>query len=134
MIKKVIVVVFIAGLLLLMLVPSYLSVQFGENENIIKGRLRALYEANELYRKIHRPPEYTPSISELIKSNPPLVDEELIEPAQAGYQFIYERPEGDKYSITAKPIIKFLTGYHTYFVNETGIIRLNSAAGDPIDT
>lgn len=133
MLKKIIVVCFIVGLLLLMLVPSYLSVRFGENENLIKSRLRALYEANEIYRKTHRPPEYPTKMKELTSTNPPLVDELLINPSQAGYQFTYDRMNGDKYSITAKPIFKYLTGYHTYFVNETGIIRLNSAAGDPID-
>ena len=116
-----------------MLVPSYLSVRFGENENLIKSRLRTFYEANELYRKTHRPPEYPKSLEALSETMPPLVEKEFLKSPQAGYRFIYDRMEGSKFTVTAKPIFKFLTGYRTFFVDETGIIRLNNAMGDPID-
>ena len=116
-----------------MLVPSYLSVRFGENENLIKSRLRTFYEANELYRKTHRPPEYPKLLEVLTETRPPLVEKDFLKSPQAGYRFFYDPASGDEFTITAKPIFKFLTGYRTFFIDETGIIRLNNAMGDPID-
>ena len=133
MLKKIIVVFAIVAILLLMFIPAYLNVRFGESENIIKGKLRALYESNEIYRKTHRPMEYAQSIPALTETIPPLLDKEFLRSNQSGYRFIYDKTGGDKYSITAEPVYRFLTGLRTYFVNETGIIRLNNAAGDPID-
>jgi len=131
--KRVFVLTVIVTLLTAMVVPAYLSTRFGERENVIKGQLRTLYEANEIYRKIQRPAEYPESILDLEKTSPPLINADLIYNQESGYRFLYDRLNGDKFSIVAKPNYKYLTGHHTFFIDETGIIRLNSAAGDPID-
>ena len=131
--KRIFVVAVIIGLLLAMFVPAYLSVRFGQKENVVKGKLRTLYEASEIYRKIQRPAEYPESIVDLEKTLPPLIETESLDPKQLGYQFAYDRLSDDRFSIVAKPKLKFLTGHHTFFIDETGIIRINGAAGDPID-
>ncbi len=133
MVKKVIVIFCIIALLLLMIVPSYLNFRFADTENLIKSRLRALYEANELYKKTHRPPVYPDLLSELTKTNPPLIGPKMTAEKQLGYLFVYEKGDGDKFSIVSKPYFKYLTGYHTFYIDETGIIRLNDVSGDPID-
>jgi len=131
--RKFIVVAGIIILLGLMIVPSLMNARFEENENSVKGSLRAIYEANELYRKTHRPAEYPELLSLLAETAPPLVDAKIVLSAQKGYQLKYERPSGNEFSVAAEPIYKFLTGYHVFYVDETGIIRLNNAKGDPID-
>jgi len=131
--KRGLIVGVIIALLLGMVIPAYLSARFGERENVVKGQLRTLYEASEIYRKIQRPAAYPESILDLEKTSPPLIDAELIRNQELGYQLLYDRLNGDKFSIVAKPNYKYLTGHHTFFIDETGIIRLNSATGDPID-
>jgi len=131
--KKFIVVAGIIVLLSLMLFPSIMGARFEENENKVKGSLRTLYEANELYRKTHRPAEYPEILRALADTAPPLVDANIASLKQKGYQLKYERISSNEFAITAEPIYKFLTGYHTFFVDQTGIIRLNNAKGDPID-
>jgi len=126
----------LSGILILLLgmfMPVYLNARFGHRENLVKNKLRTLYEANELFRKTHQPAEYPQSMTALKDTRPPLVDAWITEQIEKGYEFIYDRTNGDRFSILAKPIYKYLTGHHTFFIDETGIIRINSAAGDPID-
>jgi type II secretory pathway pseudopilin PulG len=131
--RKFIVVVSIVVLLGLMFLPSFMRARFGENENSAKGSLRTLYEANELYRKTHRPAEYPEELRALIETEPPLVDSNFVAAEQKGYRFQYERTSGKQFQMIAEPLYKFVTGYHRFYVDQTGIIRFNNATGDPID-
>ena len=132
-VRKFIVIVSIVVLLSLMFFPSFMTVRFGENENVVKSSLRTLYEAGELYRKTHRPPEYPEQLRALTETEPPLVDAIYLLTNQKGYKFKYERTGGNEFNLIAKPNYKFLTGYRTFYVDQTGIIRLNNAKGEPID-
>jgi len=120
-------------LLILMFVPSFMSARFAENENAAKSYLRMLHEANEIYRKIQRPAEYAATLAELALGETNLADVEHVQAQKKGYRISYERINGDYYQLIAEPIYKFLTGYQTFFIDQTGVIRLNNAEGAPID-
>jgi hypothetical protein len=133
-VSKFLIIFSILVLLAIMLFPSYLNVRFAENENNAKGNLRIFYEAAELYRKISSPPDYPEGLQALSETDLPLVDPKLLFSKKQGYQYEYVRGGMNKFHITAVPIQKFLTGYRTFYVDQTGIIRLNHATGEPIDS
>lgn len=131
--RQMIVLLSILFILSLMFVPNFLNVRFGESENKVKSILRTVYEAAELYQKLHRPAEYPAHLDDMTSEEPPIADKSFLAEEQKGYRFRYDRIRSDKFRLTAKPIVKYVTGYHSFYIDETGIIRLNNAEGDPID-
>ncbi|MFH1478194.1 MAG: hypothetical protein ABIG92_00280, partial [Candidatus Omnitrophota bacterium] len=52
--------------------------------------------------------------------------------ARQGYYFEYSLDSVNEFSCTARPALTGTTGTRIFFVDETGVIRLNDAGGPPI--
>jgi type II secretory pathway pseudopilin PulG len=131
--RQVIAVLAVFAVIALMLISSIVNARFGENENKVKSTLRLIYEAAEVYRKVQRPASYPQAIEQLTETKPPLIEPSMLVLDGKGYRIIYERTREVRYRLKAVPKIRYLTGYRSYYLDETGIIRLNNSEGDPVD-
>jgi type IV pilus assembly protein PilA len=139
---EIMIVVAIIALLAAIAIPNLLRARHNANEAAGIASLRTISVACESFRAAQTPPTYPASLAALTTpaSIPPYIDAGLaaaIGPAgsvneRQGYFFTYALVNRNQYTCTATPIVAGTTGTRVFFVDESGVIRLNTAAGAPI--
>lgn len=130
---EIMIVVAIIGLLAAIAIPNLLRARLNANESSAKSSLRTVSTACESFRAAQNPPTYPANLAALSATNPPYIDATLAAGAKQGYTFTYALVNANQYTCTAAPTTANITGVNTFFVDETGVIRFNSAAGNPIE-
>ena len=100
--------------------------------------LRRISKACESFRSAQTPPTYPANLAALSGAVPPYIDAGLAgataaATARQGYFYTYARVNANQFTCTASPAVSGTTGTRIFFVDESGVIRLNSAAGAPIE-
>lgn len=130
---EVMIVVAIIALLAAIAIPNLLRARHNANESAAIGGLHTLVAALESFRAAQVPTSYPESLDELSDATPPYADASLTSgEARQGYVFDYTQDSANEYSLTASPEVDGVTGTRVFFVDQSGVIRLDDASGDPI--
>lgn len=129
---EIMIVVAIIGLLAALAIPNMLRNRVNSGEAVAKQSLRTYSTALENYRTAQIPTTYPPDLMTLAGSNPSFIDAILGSGTKQGYVFTYTRVNANQYTIVGTPLTPNVTGFNTFFVDESGVIRFTNAAGNPI--
>ena len=129
---EIMIVVAIVGLLVAIAIPGLLRARLNSNESAAKGSMHIISTACENFRAAQDPLSYPANLAALAGANPPYIDAALAGGAKQGYVFTYTFVNTEQYTLTATPQVNNITGISTFFVDESGVIRFNNAAGNPI--
>ena len=133
---EIMIVVAIIALLAAIAIPNLLRARHNANEAAAISSTKTLATAMESFRAAQTPPTYPSTFAALSGATPPYVDVTLtnaISSAAARQGYFYAYTSGvNTYSVTATPATSAVTGTRVFFVNESGVIRLDNSAGTPI--
>ena len=135
---EIMIVVAIISLLAAIAIPNLLRAKHNANEAAAIGALRTISTACESYRAAQTPATYPPDLATLGSATPPYIDSGLAAATAAttpkqGYYFTFARSSANQFTCLATPAVSGTTGTRIFFVNESGVIRLNDASGAPIE-
>ncbi len=135
---EIMIVVAIIALLAAIAIPNLLRARHNANEAAAIASCRTISTAMESYRAAQTPAAYTgATLAVLAAATPPYIDATLgaasAAPGKQGYTFALAVTSANQYTCTATPVTANVTGTRVFFVDESGVIKLNSAAGAPID-
>jgi len=136
---EIMIVVAIIALLAAIAIPNLLRARHNANEAAAIGALRTISTACESFRAAQTPPTYPANLAGMIApaSVPPYIDAALAgavaAPGRQGYFYVYALVNANQYTCTANPAVAGTTGTRIFFVDESGVVRLNNAGGNPIE-
>jgi len=130
---EILVVVAIVGLLAALSIPNLVRSRINANEASSKRDLRTYSSAIENFHSAQNPPAYPPDLLTLSTTNPSYLDSAMAGGARLGYRYTYTWVNANQYTLSATPLVPNITGVSTFFVDETGVVRFNNAAGNPIE-
>ena len=136
---EIMIVVAIIALLAAIAIPNLLRARHNANESAAIAGLRTVSTALESYRAAQTPPVYPAALTNLSGSTPPYIDTALSGAtasanAKQGYWYTYTpNANNQQYTCTVQPQVSGTTGTRTFFVDETGVLRVGTtSAGSPI--
>lgn len=130
---EIMIVVAIIVLLAAIAIPNLLRARLSANEATAIAAMRTLSTAMESYRAAQSPPAYPNALTNLNASNPPYIDSVLAGGNKSGYTFTVAGG-GNTYGITAAPQTANVTGVRSFYVDQSGVVRVGTdAAGTPIE-
>ena len=135
---EIMIVVAIISLLAAIAIPNLLRARHNANEAASIAALRTISTACESYRSAQTPTTYPASLAALVAVAPVYIDTILAGAtasgtAKQGYYYTYAYVNANQYGCTASPAVSGTTGTRIFFVDESGVIRLNNASGAPIE-
>lgn len=135
---EIMIVVAIISLLAAIAIPNLLRARHNANEAAAIGALRTISTACESFRSAQTPPTYPANLAALSSATPPYIDAGLAgataaASARQGYFYTYTLVNANQFTCTASPAVSGTTGTRIFFVDESGVIRLNNASGAPIE-
>ncbi|MBU1912894.1 MAG: type II secretion system GspH family protein [Candidatus Omnitrophica bacterium] len=135
---EIMIVVAIISLLAAIAIPNLLRARHNANEAAAIAALRTISTSCESYRSAQTPTTYPPDLLTLSTETPPYIDAALasaIDTANTkqGFYFTYVWSNANQYTCLANPAVPGTTGTRIFFVDESGVIRLNNASGAPIE-
>jgi len=130
---EIMIVVAILVSLAVIAIPGFLRARVIANEASAVASMRTISTGCESYRSMQSPPTYPPNLVTLSTENPPYIDPTLAGGQKQGYNFNYNLVNPSQYTCTATPITPNITGVRIFFVDESGVIRVNDAAGAPVE-
>ncbi|MBN1586010.1 MAG: type II secretion system protein [Candidatus Omnitrophica bacterium] len=135
---EIMIVVAIISLVAAIAIPNLLRARHNANETAAVASTRSISSACESFRAAQTPPAYPVNLAALSAANPPYIDASVSGATNAatsrqGYFFTYNRVNNNQYTLTAQPATVAVTGTRVFFVDETGVIRLNNAAGPAVE-
>ena len=131
---EIMIVVAIIVLLAAIAIPNLLRARLSANEATTIAAMRTLSTAMESYRAAQSPPAYPGNLTDLNASTPPYVDSVLASGVKGGYNFTYAVNGTAMYTVTAVPSQANITGVRSFFVDQSGVVRVgNTSSGTPIE-
>ena len=135
---EIMIVVAILTTLATLAISSVLRARHNANEAAGIAALRTISTACESFRAAQTPTSYPANLAALSTAVPPYIDAGLAGAtasgtAKQGYFFTYAWITANQYTCTANPAVSGTTGTRIFFVDESGVIRLNNASGAPIE-
>lgn len=133
---EIMVVCVIIGILTMLAFPNILRARIISYEMMAIANLKTITNTCQIYYNNNS--NYPAGLSDLIEPNstPPYIDSQLASGSKQGYTFSYVSIDSQHFSVNANPISPGLTGERYFFMDETGVIHVNTqqAAGpsDPI--
>jgi prepilin-type N-terminal cleavage/methylation domain-containing protein len=115
-------VIAVLAILIVMAIPGYLNSKITANEASAITTVRTLVTANTQYLIRHR--EYAPTLTELRAAG--YFQLGVADPTKAGYIFGYTCT-GVNFTYNADPMVAGNTGNRHFFVDSTGMIRVNDS-------
>ncbi len=130
---EIMIVVAIIVLLAAIAIPNLLRARLSANEATAIAAMRTISTAAESYRAAQSPPAYPGNLSLLSSANPPYIDTVLGAGNKSGYTFSWAG-SGNTFGVTAAPQTANVTGVRSFFVDQSGVVRVGtSSAGTPIE-
>lgn len=130
---EIMIVVAIIALLAAIAIPNLLRARLNANEAAAISSLRTISTACESFRAAQNPITYPANLAALSGANPAYIDATLGTGTKQGYTFVYALVNANQYTCTGTPVTANVTGVRVFFVDESGVIRLTNAAGNPIE-
>ncbi len=127
---EIIIVVAIIVILAAIAIPNLLRPRLSANESSALASLRIVSTACESFRAMNN--TYPQDLAALTGANPPYIDANLGAGAKNGYNFTYTFVNANQYTCVASPVTANITGTRIFFIDESGVLRLNDANGAPI--
>jgi len=133
---EIMIVVAIIALLAAIAIPNLLRARHNANETAGIAALRTISTASESYRAAQTPPEYPDALTDLSGATPPYLDASIssatgTNASRQGYYFTYTGGT-NTYNCLATPASSGVTGTRIFYVDQSGVIRLNAANGTAI--
>lgn len=130
---EIMIVVAIIVLLAAIAIPNLLRARLSANEATAIAAMRTISTAAESFRAGQSPPAYPGNLSQLSSANPPYIDSVLGGGNKSGYTFTWAG-SGNTFGVTAAPQTANVTGVRSFFVDQSGVVRVGaSSAGTPIE-
>jgi prepilin-type N-terminal cleavage/methylation domain-containing protein len=130
---EIMIVVAIIVLLAAIAIPNLLRARLSANEATTIAAMRTVSTAAESFRAGQSPPAYPAALSCLSAATPPYIDSVLGGGNKSGYNFTWSG-SGNTYSVTAAPLVGNVTGVRSFFVDQSGVVRVGTtSAGTPIE-
>ncbi len=130
---EIMIVVAIIALLAAIAIPNLLRARLNANESTAIAALRTISTACESYRSAQNPVSYPASLAILSGATPPYIDATLGTGTKSGYTFTYTQVSANQHTCVAAPVTANVTGTRSFFVDESGVIRVGTdATGTPI--
>ncbi len=134
---EIMIVVAIIALLAAIAIPNLLRARHNANEAAAIAGIRTISTAEESFRAAQTPPSYSADLPTLSNANPPYIDAALSgatgsTTARQGYFYTYTTG-ANTYNCLATPAVTNVTGTRIFYVDQSGVIRLNNASGNPIE-
>jgi len=135
---EIMIVVAIIALLAAIAIPNLLRARHNANESAAIGAMRTLSTAMESFRAAQTPPSYPADLATLSAATPPYIDSNLAgatatDASKQGYYYTYASVSANQYTLQADPATINVTGTRVFFVDESGVIRLDSGTGSVIE-
>lgn len=132
---EIMIVVAIIVLLAAIAIPNLLRARLSANEATAIAAMRTLSTAAESFRAAQSPPAYPAVLGCLSAATPPYIDAVLGAGNKSGYIFNYTQGgSGTTYGVVASPQTANVTGVRSFFVDQSGVVRVGSTtAGTPIE-
>ena len=135
---EIMIVVAIISLLAAIAIPNLLRARHNANEAASIAAVRTISTACESFRSAQTPTTYPANLAALSGAIPAYIDAGLAgataaASARQGYYYTYVRTNANQFTCTATPAVSGTTGSRIFFVDESGVIRLTSASGSPIE-
>lgn len=133
---EIMIVVAIIVLLAAIAIPNLLRARLSANEATAIAAMRTISTAMESYRAAQSPPAYPASLAALIApaSDPPYIDSVLGSGNKSGYTFTPDGVGGNTYNVVATPQTPNVTGVRSFYVDQSGVVRVGGiATGTPIE-
>lgn len=130
---EIMVIITIIATLAAIAIPSFLRARIHANETAAIASLRTISTACVGFRSIQSPLSYPGNLSDLSTAVPPYIDPILGTGTKQGYNFDYNLVDANQYTCTASPITQNVTGIRTFFLDESGVIKVDNAAGEPVN-
>ncbi|MDD5073132.1 MAG: type II secretion system protein [Candidatus Omnitrophica bacterium] len=130
---EIMIVVAILVTLAVIAIPGFLRARVIANESSAIGSMRTISTGCESYRSMQNPPSYPPDLQTLSTETPPYIDPALGSGSKQGYNFNYTLVDPNQFTCTATPVTVNISGVRTFFVDESGVIRVNDASGIPVE-
>lgn len=110
-------------------IPNLLRPRLSANESSALASLRIISTSCESFRAMNY--TYPQDLAALTSANPPYIDANLGAGTRQGYNFTYTLVNANQYTCVASPATPNITGIRIFFVDESGVLRLNDANGSP---
>ncbi|MFH1868537.1 MAG: prepilin-type N-terminal cleavage/methylation domain-containing protein [Candidatus Omnitrophota bacterium] len=136
---EIMIVVAIIALLAAIAIPNLLRARHNANEAAAIGAMKTISTACESFRAAQTPPTYPATLAALgaPPTGPPYIDNALAGatavPGRQGYWYNYTFTNANQYTCVGTPSTPGTTGTRIFFVDESGVIRIGTAAGLPIE-
>nr|MBU1327973.1 prepilin-type N-terminal cleavage/methylation domain-containing protein [Candidatus Omnitrophota bacterium] len=135
---EIMIVVAIIALLAAIAIPNLLRARHNANEAASIAAIRTISTACESFRSAQTPTSYPANLAALSSATPAYIDAGLAGAtaagtARQGYFYTYALVNANQFTCTASPAVSGTTGTRIFFVDESGVIRLNNASGLPIE-
>jgi prepilin-type N-terminal cleavage/methylation domain-containing protein len=135
---EIMIVVAIIALLAAIAIPNLLRARHNANEAAAIAAVRTISTACESFRAAQTPTSYPANLAALSAATPAYIDAGLAGAtaagtARQGYFYTYALVNANQFTCTASPALSGTTGTRIFFVNESGVIRLNNVSGLPIE-
>ena len=135
---EIMIVVAIIALLAAIAIPNLLRARHNANEAAAIAAVRTISTACESFRAAQTPTSYPANLAALSAATPAYIDAGLAGAtaagtAKQGYFFTYAMVNANQFTCTASPAVSGTTGTRIFFVDESGVIRLNNVSGLPIE-
>ncbi len=135
---EIMIVVAIIALLAAIAIPNLLRARHNANEAASIAAVRTISTACESFRAAQTPTSYPANLAALSSATPAYIDAGLAGAtaagtARQGYFYTYAFVNANQFTCTANPAVSGTTGSRIFFVDESGVIRLNNVSGLPIE-
>ena len=135
---EIMIVVAIISLLAAIAIPNLLRARHNANEAASIAALRTISTACESFRSAQTPTSYPANLAALSTATPAYIDAGLAGATAAGTArqgnfYTYAMVNANQFTCTASPAVSGTTGTRIFFVDESGVIRLNNVSGLPIE-
>ena len=124
---ELLIVVAIIGIIAAIAIQNFASSRIAANEAAAIGNLRTLCTAQITYAPTMGNGSYGSGWASLVDAN--LIDDAWSSGVRSGYTYTAPDGGGNTFTFTASPETADVTGRRTFFVDQTGVIRLNDASG-----
>ncbi|MFH1691619.1 MAG: prepilin-type N-terminal cleavage/methylation domain-containing protein [Candidatus Omnitrophota bacterium] len=129
---EIMIVVAIIVLLSGIAIPNLLRARLHANEASAIATLKAVRAAAEMYRIAHSP-DYPKYFTYFFNDTPPYLDDSLQDMNKSGYSFRW-RGLLARYDCIAIPQVENVTGQRSFYLDESGVIRIGQTVlGTPIE-
>ncbi|MBI3322664.1 MAG: prepilin-type N-terminal cleavage/methylation domain-containing protein [Candidatus Omnitrophica bacterium] len=133
-ILEIVVVVAVIAILCTIAIPNLLRGRMNSTESVVLGSCQTIGKACQNFYSHVQPHTYPDSLAQLAGLTPAYIDPLLGSGMKQGYQFLYNRPDPEHYTLMAQPVTLGINGNRFFFLDESGVLRArHGQAAGPAD-